>query len=139
MAWLPVRDQVCVASLRLFCNAHLLRAERFDVGGVGGPTLVPLLLRLARLQLHGAHLVRDQRRTRPEIVLFLGEQVPAQHRQLARAGGDLMAAPDPDEEGVLASSQPPIDQHRPGVAAPDFADPPVMSSTEWRPRGLSPK
>jgi len=50
-----------------------------------------------------------------------------------------MAAPgpDPDEEGVQRSGRlggrpGGLDQHRPGVTAPDFADPPVMGSTEAR-------
>jgi len=77
MARLPVRDEVLVALFRLLGDAHLLLAQRPDVVGVGGPAPVPLLLRLARLQLHGTHFIRDQRWTRPEIVLLLGEQMPA--------------------------------------------------------------
>ena len=75
----------------------------------------------------------------PEVVLFLGEHVPAEHGQLPRDGdGPVTAAgADPDEEGVQrarSSCHRPRDlgQHRPGMVAADLADPPVVNGTEPR-------
>ena len=118
---------------------HLLFAQGLDVVGVGGPAPVPLLLRSAGLQFHRAQLVGDQRRARPEIVLLPGKHVPAEHGQLARDGhcGDLVTAAgaDADEEGVqrprgLRRRPGGLDQHRPGMAAADLADPAVMGGAE---------
>ncbi len=54
-------------------------AQRLDVVGVGGAGPVAFFLRLARTQLHGAALRRDQCRAHPSIVSFPGQQVPAEH------------------------------------------------------------
>ena len=116
-------------------DAHLLVAQLLDVVGVGRPALVALLLRAAGLQFHARTLVGDQGRPRPEVVRLLGQQVPAQHGELARHGhgGDLMAAPGADahEEGVqrprrLGRRPGRLDQHGAGVAAADLADAAVM-------------
>ena len=129
------------SALGLAGEIDLPVAQRLDVVGVGRPAPVPLLVRPTGLQLHGAQLVGHKCRARPEVVLLLGEQVPAEHGQLARDGdrGDLVAAAgaDADEEGVqrargFCRRPRGLHQHRPGVAAPDLADPPMVSGAEPR-------
>src|SRR4051794_34823015 len=80
-----------------------------------------------------------QRGSRPEIVRFLREKVPAQDGQLAshRHGGDLVATPSPnaDEErvkrsGRLRGSPGGLHQHRARMAASDLADAAVLGETK---------
>jgi len=96
---------------------------------------------LAGLQFHGAGFVGDQRGARPQIVLVLGQQMPAQDGKLARDGNgsNLMAAPsaDADEEGMQRSRRlgcrpGRFDQHGPGMATADLADTSVMSGSQSR-------
>ena len=138
---MPGADEALVVLLGLPGDLHLLFPQGLDVVCVGRSAPVPLLRRPAGLQLHGAQLVGNECWARPEVVLLLGQHVPAQDGQLARDGnsGDLVpaAGADADEEGVQRAGgycdRPgDLHQHRPGVAAADLADPPVVSGTEPR-------
>ena len=129
---LPLGDEVLIRPLGLLGDRHLLVAQRLDVVGVGGATLVPLLHRPVRLQLEGAQLVGDQRRPRPEIVGLLDQEMPDEdgHLTCSRDRGELMAASSADaqEEGVqgagcLGRRPGGLDQQRPRVRATDLADP----------------
>jgi putative transposase len=140
-AHFPTVDEAGVVALGLRGDLHLLVAQRLDVIGIGWPALIALPLWLAGLQFHGAGLVGDQRGARPQIILVLGQQMPAQNGELAGHGDgcDLVAPPGPDadEEGMERSSRPGcrpgrFDQHGPGMAATDLADAPVMSGTQSR-------
>lgn len=79
----PLRHQSFVASFRLGGNQHLTVAQRLDVVGIGWSTPAALLLRMSSLKLHRAGLVGDQRRARPQVILALRQQMPAEHRELA--------------------------------------------------------
>ena len=103
----PLADEVLVSPLGLGRDEHLPISEFLDVVGIGRTALIPPPGRLTGLELHAPLLDGHQRGSRPEIVRFLREKVPAQDGQLAshRHGGDLVATPSPnaDEERVKRS------------------------------------
>ncbi len=101
--------------------------------------MIPLPGRLTGLELHAPLLDGHQRGSRPEIVRFLREKVPAQDGQLAshRHGGDLVATPSPnaDEERMqrsrrLRGSPGSLNQHRARMAASDLANAAVLGETK---------
>ena len=135
----PPRDEPGVVALGLLGDLHLLVTQRLDVVGIGWSAPVALCLRLAGLKFHGAGLVGDQRRARPQVIFVLGQEMPAQNSELARNGNgsDLVTSPgaDADEEGMKGPSRPGrrpsrFDQHGTGMATPDLADTAVMSGTQ---------
>ena len=93
-----------VALLGLLGDTPLPVPELLDIVGGGEAAAVSLLLRLASLQFHCAHLVCDETGPGPKVILLLRQQMPAQHRELPRHGnrGYLMTTPgaDADEESV---------------------------------------
>jgi hypothetical protein len=64
----------------------------YDFPAEHWPTPAAVLLRMSGLNLRRAGLGSDQRRARPQIILALGQQMPAQHSELAGHGhrGDLI-------------------------------------------------
>jgi len=134
-------NEVLIGTLGVFGDCFLSVSQRFDVVIVSLARLVAFLHRLPALDLHAANLLGDEGRTCPKIVDVLGEQMPAQNRELAgdRDGRYLMAFPcaDPDEEGMqgtwrLRRRPSRFDEHRPGVAAADLADPAMLGEAETR-------
>ena len=105
----PTIDEARVVAFGLLNQRQFLVAQRLDVIGVGGSALIAFLLRKSRLELQSAHLVGDERRPRPQVVLFFRQHMPAQNRKLARARhrSDLMPPPCPDahEEGMQRSGR----------------------------------
>jgi hypothetical protein len=113
-----------VVALGLFGRPHLLIAQRLDV--IGGVAPMALPLRPVRQGPYGAEPCRRSRLATPQVVLFLGQHMPAEHDQLARErdGGDLMstAVGDANEEGMqrsrrLGDGSSRFDGHRARMAA----------------------
>ena len=124
----PTRDEAGIVALGLFGDSHLLMAQRLHAISIGRPTLVALSLRVAGLEMHVAGLVGDQRRAHPQIVLVLGQQMPAQNGKVTRHGdsGDLMA--DLADTAVMSGTQArlpyPRPRSQPRLSQPsDFPDP----------------
>ena len=120
-------------------DIHLSRAQFFDVIGIGWSTPVAFLLGLPCLQFHFPNFVRDQRRAHPKIVGLLGQQMPAENRELARQrdGCDLMSTlcTNPNKEGMqrpwrLRGCPCSLDQHGSSMAAPNLADASMMSGAK---------
>src|SRR5471030_1902286 len=97
---LPFADKLLVGLFGMTGELDLAITQLFDIVRVSRASLISFPSRLAGLQLHGSQLVRDQRRTCPLIIGFLGQQMPAQHGQLARDGNgrDLMTAAGSDAQ-----------------------------------------
>ena len=113
--------------------------QLLDVVGIGRAALVAFPRRLTGLQLHCAHLVRDQRRTRPLVIGLLGQQMPAQHGQLARHGDgrDLVTAPGSDAQKEraqrawrLGCRPGRLDQHGARMRTAALADAAMLRQTE---------
>ena len=122
-------------------NQHLAVAQRLDVIGIGWATPAAFLSRMPGLQLHGAGLGGDQRGARPQIILALRQQMPAEHSELASYGdrSDLMAASGADAHqkgmqrtGRLGRRPGRLDQHGACVTAADLADATVMGGSQPR-------
>ena len=98
----PLADEVLVGPLGLGRDEHLPIPEFLDVVGIGRTAFISLPGRLTGLELHAPLLDGHQRGSRPEIVRFLREKVPAQDGQLAshrHGGARLWPIPLPDADG----------------------------------------
>src|SRR5580700_9339889 len=136
---LPFADELLVGLFGMTGELDLAITQLFDVVRVSRASLISFPNRLAGLQLHGPQLVRDQGRASPLVIGLLGQQVPAQHGQLARHsnGRDLMTAAGSDAQkkgaqGTWRFGCGPrrLDQHGASVGAPSLADATMLSKSE---------
>src|ERR1700686_3448568 len=126
---LPFTDELLVGLFGMTGELDLAITQLFDIVRVSRASLISFPNRLAGLQLHGPQLVRDQGRACPLVIGILGQQVPAQHGQLARHGNgrDLMTAAGSDAQKKGAQrtrcfGRRPgcLDQHGASMGAPSF-------------------
>lgn len=98
-------------------------------------------LRTAGTQFEISYLLGMEGGPHPVVILALAEQMPDDHRQLARDGngGDVIAAPGPDpfvkgtQRSWAADSLPGrFDQQVTGIRPPPLGDPAVVSGTVAR-------
>src|SRR5918995_3204547 len=141
---LPVLDQPAGGRLELLGELALMtllalagprpRAPA-PTGGIAGDQLEP------------AELVAGERGPPEGVILFAGEQVPAEHAELARRRDerDLRTAPGP-QALVEGAQRPRRSDHDPGRLAKHVAREPCFemwpwragASPDWRTRGSSP-
>ena len=128
-------DELLVSLLGLLRHDDLMIAQDLDVVGVGRTRPIAFLQRRSRLQFHRAGLVGDQSRPCPLVIRALGQEMPAEHRQLASHGdgGDLVATAGanaqeerPQRSRRLGRRPGRLDQQGPGMGASPLADAAIL-------------
>ena len=138
---LPSAHQMLIDALGVFGDLHFQVSERLYVVVMSWARGIALFFRFPAGEFHGADFLGDESRARPQIVSFLGKQLPTQHGKLAGDGhgGDLVTAlrPDANEEGMQRSRSlrcrpGSFDKHCARMAATVFADAPMLSEPKPR-------
>jgi hypothetical protein len=130
----PAADQTLVCLLGLFAATPLPLADRGQVVRVSRAPLATAG-RMPGTEFEVTDLLGVQRRTDPGIVFLAPQQMPDDHRQLARGrdGSDVLATTraDPQEEGAQRPRRPcrrpgGLNQHATSMATALFGDPAVV-------------